>query len=1034
VAPDAASREARKTVTVVFADVTGSTGLGERLDPESLRRVMQRYFDEMRTVVDRHEGTVEKFIGDAVMAVFGIPLVHEDDALRAVRAAAEMRERLAALNGDLEQEWGVRLEMRIGVNTGEVVAGDPAAGQSFATGDAVNLAARLEQAAEPGEILIGEATYRLVRDAVEVDESEELHLRGKAEPSGARRVRAVRPGVPGHVRRLDTPMIGRRSELALLEQAYERTARELTCHLFTVLGPAGIGKSRLAREFVSLLPGDARIAHGRCLPYGEGITYWPVAEAMKELAGIAEDDSIDEAHARLVGLLSGEADADLVASKVGAAVGLGTGAVATEEASWAVRRLLEALAREQPLILVFDDIQWGEETFLDLLEHVVDWSREAPILLVCLARPELLDVRPGWGGGKPNATSVLLEQLADEDCAILLQRLLGEGELDEHARVRLVDRAGGNPLFVEEMLAMLLDEGFLHRENGHWSVAGDVGTVAIPGTIQALLAARLDRLPAQERQVIERGAVEGEVFHRDAVTGLLDQPDLEAPLRNLVRKEVLRPARGTLADADAYRFRHLLIRDAAYSAIPKEVRADLHRRFAGWLERAAGERVAEYEEILGYHFEQAFRYHAELGRRTDEDAVQTAAQAARLLGSAGHRAAGRGDIPAATKLLERASALLPAGDERRLENELVRGWALTQSGEFAAAEAIFDAVVAAAAARGDRRTQLRGLVERMGIVNRMRPEGAAAETFRLIEEVVPELEALGDDRGLAHAWRITAYAHNTHCRYGETVDALERGLAHAERAGDAAIRSEILAWLPTRLFRGPVPTYQALARCRELLEQAAGDRHAEAGSLAGIALLEAISGRFDEARAAERQSRSVMEELGLRVMLAIRGIWRGELELLAADLPAAENAFRAAAEFLGERGERSFYPTAAAGLARVLFLQGRYEESWGALRTAEDTTASDDLITVVWTLATRGRLLAHDQRLDEAREASTRAVELALETDDLSLHADSLIELADVVHDAARATAALEDAARAAEQKGNVVLAAHARERLASLS
>ncbi|MGH3113621.1 MAG: adenylate/guanylate cyclase domain-containing protein, partial [Gaiellaceae bacterium] len=398
---------------------------------------------------------------------------------------------------------------------------------------------------------------------------------------------------------------------------------------------------------------------------------------------------------------------------------------------------------------------------------------------------------------------------------------------------------------------------------------------------------------------MERGAVEGELFHREALTRLLGEPDLEVPLRNLVRREVLRPARGTLSGADAYRFRHLLIRDAAYSAIPKEVRADLHRRFADWLEHAAGDRIAEHEEILGYHLEEAVRYHAELGRRTDEDAVETAARASRWLGSAGRRAAGRGDMRAATKLLERAVRLLAEDDGRRSELELVLGWALTQSGEFGAAEAIFDAVVAGSAARGERGIQLRGLVGRMEIVNIVRPEGAAVETFRLADEVVPELEALGDDRGLAHAWRVTAYAHNTLCRYGAAVDALERGLEHAERAGDAAIRSEILAWLPTRLVRGPMPAEPALDRCHELLARAAGDRPAEAGSLAGIALLEAISGRLDEARAAESRSRGIKQELGLRFMLAVGDIWRGELELLGGDLSIAEDAFRAAADFLG---------------------------------------------------------------------------------------------------------------------------------------
>jgi class 3 adenylate cyclase/tetratricopeptide (TPR) repeat protein len=1032
VAPDTAPHEVRKTVTVVFADVAGSTGLGERLDPESVRRIMHRYFEEMRAVVERHDGTVEKFIGDAVMAVFGIPRVHEDDALRAVRAAAEMHERLEALNGELEREWDVRLEMRIGVNTGEVVAGDPAAGPSLAVGDAVNVAARLEQAAEPGQVLIGEGTYRLVRDAVEVDDPEELLLRGRAAPSGALRLRGVRPGVPGRARRLDRTMIGRRRELAVLEQAYERTAREGACRLCTVLGPAGIGKSRLVREFVSLLPEEARVAEGRCLPYGEGITYWPVAEVVKALVGVADDDSAEAVQERLAGLLRGEDDGELVATKVAAAVGLGSGTVATEEASWALRRLLETLARERPLLVVFDDVQWGEETFFDLLEHVLDRSRDASVLIVCLARPELLDLRPGWGSGRANATSVVLEPLAGEECMHLVQRLLGEGELDERAEASLLERAGGNPLFVEEMVAMLLDEGLLERQNGRWLVAGDVGAVAIPGTIQALLEARLDRLPAEERQVIERGAVEGEVFHREALGVLLDGLALEAPLQSLVRKEMLRPARGTFTGADAYRFGHLLIRDAAYAAIPKEVRADLHRRFAAWLELAAGDRVVEHEEILGYHLEQAFRYRTELGRRTDEDAVETAAGAARWLGSAGRRAAGRGDVPAAAKLLERAVGLVPEEDDGRSEIELLLGWALTQSGEFAAAEAIFDAVVVRAAARGDRRTQIRGLVERMDVVIIVRPEGAATEMFRIAEEVIPEMEELGDDRGLARAWRMKAFANNMLARYGPTAEALERGLAHAERAGDTAISSEILSWLPTRLARGPVPVPHALDRCRELLAQAAGDLPAEAGALAGIALLEAMSGRFDEGRAAERRSRAIKDELGLRFTLAVGDIWRGELELLAGDLAAAEDAFRAAGDVLSERGDRNFYPTAAAGLARAHFHQGRRDESWKALRDAEAKTASDDFITVVWTLGTRARLLELDRRHDEAREAAERGVELAFETDDLNLQAESLTELADVVQDEPRARSALEDAVRVAEQKGNVVLARQARERLAS--
>ncbi len=572
---------------------------------------------------------------------------------------------------------------------------------------------------------------------------------------------------------------------------------------------------------------------------------------------------------------------------------------------------------------------------------------------------------------------------------------------------------------------MLLDDGLLERANGRWSVAADVRALPVPGTIQALLAARLDRLSAAERRLIQCAAVEGEGFEQEAMVALLGEPDLERLLQSLVRQEFVVPAGG----AQSYRFRHLLIRDAAYAGIPKEVRANLHRRFADWLEGVGSYRIAEHEEILGYHLEEAVRYHAELGRRQGDDVVETAARAARWLGSAGRRAAGRGDLAAAAKLLERAARLLPEDDARRAELELDRGWVLIQAGEFAAADATLAVIVDGAAARADPRIRLRARVERMEIANIVRPEGAAAQTFRLADEVVPELEALGDDAGLAHAWRMVAYANNTICRYGATVDALERGLTHAERAGETALRSDILAWLPTRLVRGPMPAARALDRCRELLAQAAGDRPAEAGGFAAIALLEAISGRFDEARAAERESRRIKTDLQLEFMLAVGDIWRGELELIAGDVATAETAFRAAADFLGERGDRNFYPTAAVGLARACFDQGRHGEAWQALLEAEATTASDDFITVVWALGTRGRLLALEGRFDEAREAAERGVRLAFETDDLNLQADSFVELA-AVADETRARTALEHALEIAERKGNVVVAAQARERL----
>ena len=445
----APAREVRKVVTVLFCDVSGSTALGERIDPESLRRVMARYFETAKAIVERHGGTVEKFIGDAVMAVFGVPTVHEDDALRAVRAADELRGGLDELNDELESGYGTRLELRMGVNTGEVVTGTE---ERLATGDAVNVAARLEQAAQPGEVLLGEETYRLVRDGVEAEPTAPVEAKGKADPLAAYRLVSVQAEAPG--RRHEAPMIGREQQRELLEGAFANVVSDRSCHLFTILGTAGVGKSRLAQEFLARV--DATVVSGRCLSYGEGISYWPVTEAVKQLV-----------------------PAGATTGPLASILGDDTASGSPEEIAWAFRKLLEARAAERPVVVVFDDLHWGEPTFLDLVEHVADLSRDAPILLLCMARPELFDVRPAWGGGKLNATTALLEPLAPDETAELVDLLAGG--VEPGLRNRILDAAGGNPLFVEEMVAMAAESG---------------DEVAVPPTIQALLAARLDQLAA----------------------------------------------------------------------------------------------------------------------------------------------------------------------------------------------------------------------------------------------------------------------------------------------------------------------------------------------------------------------------------------------------------------------------------------------------------------------------------------------------------------------------------------------------------
>jgi class 3 adenylate cyclase len=613
--PENVAKEVRRTVSIVFSDLKGSTSLGERLDTESLREVLTLYFDEMRQVLERHGGTVEKYIGDAIMAVFGLPQLHEDDAVRAVRAAFEMKKKLDEVNERLETKWGVRLENRTGVNTGEVVAGDVSHGLRLVTGDTVNTAARLEQAAPALEVLIGEPTYRLVHDAVEVEAMDPLELKGKAQPVRAYKLLSVSSD-DGVARRLDAPMVGRLAELDLLMGALERARSGNRTELVTVFGPAGVGKSRLLREFTTRAGDEARSLRGRCLSYGDGITFWPLAEIVRSAAGIGDDDAHELAASKLQ-TLSGESD---VAERIAAAIGLADTTFPINETFWAARRMLERLASKEPLIVVIDDIHWAETTFLDLLRFVLD-SGEAPIVLVCSSRKDLLEEHPEWAVEGPNAHAITLEPLSERESSLVVQNLLGSS-LDEGVRSRLIGAAEGNPLFVEQMLSMLIENGALERNaDGTWAATLDLGEIPIPPSISLLLTARLDRLGAAERSVIELGAVVGQVFYRGAVEDLVPdglRPSVVPSLLGLSKKELIRRDETThFAGQEVYRFLHILIRDAAYHGLLKRTRAELHEAFVDWLERVASDRVMEYEEICGYHLEQAYMTFVQL-RPIDE--------------------------------------------------------------------------------------------------------------------------------------------------------------------------------------------------------------------------------------------------------------------------------------------------------------------------------------------------------------------------------------------------------------------------------
>jgi class 3 adenylate cyclase/tetratricopeptide (TPR) repeat protein len=955
-----APREVRKTVTVLFCDVTGSTAMGERLDPESTRRVMGRYFDAMREAIERHGGTVEKFIGDAVMAVFGVPVVHEDDALRAVRAAADMRTALADLNDELQRDWGVRLESRIGVNTGEVVTGE---GDSIATGDAVNVAARLEQHAPPGEALLGESTYRLVRDAVTTEPAEPVVAKGKSQPVAAFRLTGLVEGAEFIPRRLDSPLVGRENELAQLQRAFDHAVSERVAYQFTLLGPAGIGKSRLVRELHDRV--EATLLSGRCLPYGEGITYWPLAEIEPLASELDFDANRDE--------------------------------IALE-----TRRILERLARERPLIVVFDDLQWAEPTFLDLIDHISDLARDAPMLLLCVARPDLLDARPAWGGGKLNATTMLLEALSADESAKLVDNLLQRENAE--LRTRITAAAEGNPLYLEEMLAMMI-------ENGN-------GGVAVPPTIQALLAARLDRLAADERTAVECAAVQGQEFQHEALATLVPGPiagRLAEIQQALVRKDLVRPA-----GDDTFRFKHLLLRDAAYEALPKEQRADLHERFAAWLEGSA----AELEEIRGYHLEQAYLYRAALGP-ADERAQELARSAAKLLAGTGRRASNRADVHATINLFERAVRLLPEGDPDAIALYPELGTAIVDSGDLERPAELYRM----AEELGDPVTALRARVRLVWLeLLRGAPQGEALET---IEAALAEAERLGDDALAAEVlWRLAVL--NTWLgdnRRGEQL--LRRALALAETVDDPEVKSHALYWIGLILMWGETPVDDALRECRELLRSAELGHMAQTELLVVQGTLLAMKGDFARGRQLAAEGREGLWELGQKVQYAAISQPVAIVELLADDPAAAERILREAYDILEAAGERGYLSTIDGLLALALTKQDRFDEAEVFADHGRAIGSDDDHITQIYWRVAKAHVAGHRGDRAEAARLATEVMGLSTEFDNFD-GPIAAVEIATYLEPAA-AREALEFGLGLAAKKGNIVTAARAREALAAL-
>jgi class 3 adenylate cyclase len=976
----------RKLVTVVFSDLTGSTALGERLDPEALSRLLGRWYAVATGVMERHSGTVQKFAGDAVMAVFGIPVAHEDDAVRAVRAAAGLHEGLAELNEELRATYGVELELHTGVNTGQVLTGNPDLGDALVVGDAVNVAARLEQAAEPGTILLGRSTWRLVRDAVTAERVPPLELRGKRGPTEAWRLVSVDPDAPGRARRQDAAFVGRDDELAVLTGAADRVAAGEGPHTVKLLGGAGVGKTRLVAETLAGLAGVA-VLHGRCLPYGDGITMWPLAEVVRQAAGIGPGDAAGPARAKLTGLLAGAPDGVRVAERLGRLIGLDQAAAPIQEAAWAAGRLVAVLAAARPLVLVFDDLHWAEPGFLETLDRLPAELGGAPVLLVELARPEVLEARPDWAGAGPGTTVLELDPLGGADARALLDELAAPAALPAEAAERITGVAEGNPLFLEELLASLVEDGRLERDGEQWRVAGDLDRAGPPPTVQALLGARLDRLDPSDRDLLERAAVTGEVFELAMLvelTGPQERAGLPERLAGLARREFLRPAPARLAAEGGWRFRHVVVRDAVYDRMPKQTRTRLHQQVAALVEARAGERAREYGEIIGYHLEQATRWQAELGQRD----TLLSRRASGWLAQAGRRALAGGDLPAGTSLLERADVLAP-GDGRLL-GDLAE--ALVAAGAFDRAGVALDRAEASAgddpglaAGVGVARLHLRIETEPEVELDELRPQVAAA---------IATLTELGDEQGLARAWRLAGYERFVACRITEAEEAVRRSVDHAARAGDGRLEAYGTGLLAAAAYWGPLPAAEGVARCRAILAEADGNRYLQTSTLQVLGACLAMLGHVAEAREQAALGLAVAAELGGNRLTAIAGQFAAAVELLAGEPAAAEAILLPGYRDLERVGDTGARSNLAADLAWACALQGRGDEAAGYVEVSARLAARQDLYAQVrWRLALV-RVLAGGSEAARAATLAAEAVELAERTDMTNLHADALVELA----------------------------------------
>lgn len=975
--PAPAAMQFRRLVTVLVANVFVSPVSGEGVDAEAAAPLIRRALDAAAGAVTRHRGTVQPATGDAIAAVFGIPASHEDDALRAVGTALDIRAELTALNAGPRAE-APAVAASIGVETGEVVTAPQHTRGQLLTGEVVNVAAKLADAAAPNEIVVGSLAGRLVDHAAVLEPLGELDVGPRRDGVRGYRLVEIAPAASAFERRVDAPFVGRRRELATLRSALRSAIANEAAEAALIVGPAGVGKSRLADEFARRASG-VTVLYGRCLPYGDGITYLPLREAL---------DSADQSEQRRTLLQALESDTPSPA-----------GEIALE-----FRRFCGELARQRPLVLVFDDVQWAEPAFLDLAVGVAAKSASR-ILVLFLAREELLVER----ADAIEARRIVLDGLSQDETDAVLDGL-GGGALASDQRARIVETAEGNPLFLEQLVALALEGR---------------GGRGLPETIQALLAARLDRLGPGERAVLERASVVGKHFSVDDVAALIDGAAAETArpnLESLSKRGFLRRQ-----NDNSFAFRHVVLQQAVYRAAPKKVRAELHRRFADRLVEESGH-SAELDELAGYHFEQAYRLKEEI-RQVDEVAQRLGEEAGRRLGSAGIRALQRGDMHAALNLLTRGTAL-PARDQAH-RRELLCELALARvaADDLEGAGRVLADVVAQARGAGDERTEMRARIEQEYVRLRREPQRTADHLLNAITDGVPTFERSRDRRALGRAWLLRGFVEGgQRGDHQAWQEAAERALAHYKAARWPL--STCVGEIAAALYWGPAPIDDAARRCELLLSDERLDLPGAAYLRAFLGGLVAQRHEFERARELTRSSRATLEELGMHAAAQTYCMpVLADIEMLAGDASAAETILSDLCDRLVKAGDFSHLASRAGDLAEALLQLARVEEADDWTRVAERHAAPDDPDAQMWR-SVRARINVRTGDLDVATALASEAVRLGEQTDALNRRAKAELALGEVLRaaqDVAGAASAFGRAIELYEQKGNVVGAAHVR-------